>query len=152
MSIRLTNAPAVGGASKITLLKAADFSFGSSTSTITSSTYTSFASLTFTPTLINADIFVEVYAAYNVNGGNTDDWYSNITWNGGEIGYQHVQYNSSTGGAGRSSALFPVVGSWYNVNRTPYILSANAKRGTSDDTLTIQLDNSFYIKITETVS
>jgi hypothetical protein len=147
MSISFNNAPAKLQ-TKTTIFKASDFSFTSNAS-ITSGTYTPIVSKTFTPTLTNADIFVEVFASYNVNGSGDDSWYSNITWNGNEIGHQWVQFNASTGSAARSSALFPVAGVWYNINTNPYTLAVNAKRGTSDDTLTVYADNSFYVKITE---
>ena len=133
---------------KVTILKASDFSFVADAA-ITSNTYVPVVSQTFTPTLTNADIFVEVYAVSSVNGSGNDDWFTNITWNGNEIGYNHESFSTTYSGGSRTSNLFPLVGSWYNINTTPYTLAVNAKRGTSDDTLTIKADGSFYVKITE---
>jgi len=147
MSIKYDK-PSAKFQTKTTILKASDLEFTSNAS-IASATYTPIIATTFTPTLINADIFVEVFASYNINGGGDDDWYSNITWADNEIGHQWVQFNASTGSAARSSALFPLVGTWYNINTNPYTLAVNAKFGTSDDTLTVYADNSFYVKITE---
>ena len=130
------------------ILSASDLSF-SSTYTNATTNYSSIASGFYTPLSNSSYIFFEVFAHYDVNGAASDSFFSQITWNGNEAGFQHEAWANATGGGSRSSKLFPLTGRVTNSSLTGFTYSVNARRDSSDDTLTVYADAAFYVKITE---
>ena len=138
----------VGETIKTTIWSNSDMSF-TSNYTQSTATYSTIASKTYTPASASSYIFVEVYARYDVNGGGGDTFFTQLTWNNAEFGYQHEVWTNGAGGGSRSSKLFPLVGRITNGSLTGYTLAINARRESSDDTLTVYPDSAFYVKITE---
>jgi hypothetical protein len=130
------------------MLSASDISF-TSNFTGTSGTYTQIASYTYTPISASSYIIVEVNGVYSVSGANGDDWYSQITVAGNEVGYNHQIWTNGTGGGTRSGVLFPLMGRYTNGSSSAKIIAINVKKGTSDDTLTVYSDVGFWLKVTE---
>jgi hypothetical protein len=129
------------------ILSASDVGFTSNFNT-TSTTYANIASVSYTPLSNSSYILFEVYSRYFVSGAADDSFFSQLTWNGIEIGFQRQYWANNAGGGTRSSTLFPLAGRVINSGGT-FTLAINAKRDTSDDTLTVYADSGFYIKITE---
>jgi hypothetical protein len=132
---------------KGTIWSAADMGF-TTNYTQSTATYSTIASKSYTPGSASSYIFFEVYAAYEVGGGGADSFFSQLTWNNIEIGYQREVWTNASGGGSRSSKLFPLTGRVTNSGGT-FTLAINARRDSSDDTLTVKADGSFYVKITE---
>jgi hypothetical protein len=130
------------------LYSASDLSFITNYTNSTN-TYSSIVSATYTPLSITSYIFFEVYAMYDVNGGGGDSFFSQITWNGAEIGVQRQVWANGAGGGTRSGTLFPLAGRVTNGSLTGYAWAVNARRDSSDDTLTVYPNAEFYVKITE---
>jgi hypothetical protein len=120
-----------------------------STTTINSSSYQIIATGSYQPVSKNSIIIFEYNTAYAVDGGAADDFYSDIIVNGSEITYGYQNFNNSSGGGSRSGTIFPLIGSYRNTSSTPIIYGVQAKRGTSDDSITVYGDNSTWLKITE---
>jgi hypothetical protein len=137
----------VGDIVKSTIWSASDMGF-TTNYTQSTATYSTIASKSYTPGSNSSYIFFEVYAAYEVNGGASDSFFSQLTWNNIEIGYQHEVWNNASGGGSRSSKLFPLTGRVTNSGGT-FTLAINARRDSADDTLTVKADGAFYVKITE---
>lgn len=130
------------------ILSASDLGFNSVYTNNTNS-YTTVASGTYTPLSSSSYIFFEVYAHYEINGSGNDTWFSHITWNSIEIGYQHETWANSGGGGSRSSKLFPVTGRVINGYTNEHTFQIQTRKDNSDDTITINPDLAFYVKITE---
>jgi hypothetical protein len=67
--------------------------------------------------------------------------------NGSDIS-QGIQ-NASENGAGRTSSLFPLMGSYTNGDLSAKTITASAVRTSGDDTLTVYGDIGTWLKITE---
>lgn len=142
------NAWVAGQTIQTKLFSASDLSF---TSDYTNNTniYTAVVSGTYTPLSTSSYIFFEVYAMYFVDGAAGDSFFSQITWNGIEIGVQRQVWANGSGGGTRSGTLFPLVGRVTNGSTTGYGWSVNVRRDSSDDTITVYNNSGFYVKITE---
>jgi hypothetical protein len=130
------------------LYSASDLGF-TTNYTNSTNTYSSIVSSTYTPLSITSYIFFEVYAMYDVSGGGGDSFFSQITWNGAEIGVQRQVWANGAGGGTRSGTLFPLAGRVTNGSLIGYTWAVNARRDSSDDTLTVYPNVGFYVKITE---
>jgi hypothetical protein len=133
---------------KATIWSAADMGF-TTNYTQSTATYSTIASKSYTPGSSSSYVFFEVYASYEVGGGGADSFFSQLTWNNIEIGYQREVWTNGAGGGSRSSKLFPLTGRLTNSGGGTYTLAINARRDSSDDTLTVKADHAFYVKITE---
>jgi hypothetical protein len=142
------NAWVAGQTIQTKLYSASDLSF---TSDYTNNTniYTAVVSGTYTPLSTSSYIFFEVYAMYFVDGAAGDSFFSQITWNGIEIGVQRQVWANGSGGGTRSGTLFPLAGRVTNSSTTGYGWAVNVRRDSSDDTITIYPNAGFYVKITE---
>lgn len=135
---------------KVSMLDNIQISQAASTLVANTGTYQTFASYVYTPESNNSYIIVEYVTAYSMpSGSGTDDWYSQITVNGGEIGYVRQSWNSEAGGGTRSGVLFPVMGRYTNTNTEAKVIQIRARSGASNDMLTIFGDTSSWLKITE---
>jgi hypothetical protein len=56
---------------------------------------------------------------------------------------------NSEGGGTRSGVLFPLVGRYTNTNTSSKILTVDLYNATDADTITVNSDNSTWLKITE---
>jgi hypothetical protein len=117
--------------------------------TINSSSYQLIATGSYQPVSNNSTIIFEYNTAYAVDGGEADVFYSDIIVNGNEITYGYQNFDNSSGGGTRSGTIFPLMGSYRNISTTPIIYGVQAKRGISDDSITVNGDNSTWLKITE---
>ena len=86
---------------------------------------------------------------YFVDGAAGDSFFSQITWNGIEIGVQRQVWANGSGGGTRSGTLFPLAGRVTNSSTTGYGWSVNVRRDSSDDTITVYNNSGVYVKITE---
>ena len=130
------------------LYNASDLGF-TSNYTNNTNTYTSIVSGTYTPLSNLSYIFFEVYAMYDVGGAAADSFFSQITWNGAEIGVQRQVWANGSGGGTRSATLFPLAGRVTNSSLTGYAWAVNTRRDSSDDGITVYPNAGFYVKITE---
>ncbi|CAB4143694.1 hypothetical protein UFOVP450_201 [uncultured Caudovirales phage] len=130
------------------LFSASDLSFTTNYTNATN-TYSTIVSSTFTPLSATSYIFFEVYAMYDINGGGDDSFFSQITWDGNEIGLQRQLWANGAGGGTRSGTLFPLAGRVTNSSLTGYTWAVRARRDSSDDTITVYPNVGFYVKITE---
>lgn len=121
----------------------------SSSTTINSSSYQVIATGTYQPVSSNSTVIFEYNTTYSIAGGAADTFYSDIVVNGSEITYGYQNFNNSSGGGTRSGTIFPLIGSYRNTSTTPIIYGIQAKRGSSDDSITVNGDNSTWLKITE---
>lgn len=142
------NAWQAGQIIQMKLYNASDLSFNSNYTNNTG-TYTSVVSGTYTPLSSSSYIFFEVYAMYFVDGAAADSFFSQITWNGAEIGVQRQVWANGSGGGTRSGTLFPLAGRVTNSSLTGYAWGVNVRRDSSDDTITVYNNAEFYVKITE---
>jgi hypothetical protein len=117
--------------------------------TNSTNTYTSIVSGTYTPLSSSSYIFFEVYAMYEVGGAAADSFFSQITWNGNEVGVQRQVWANGAGGGTRSGTLFPLAGRVTNSSTTGYGWAVNTRRDSSDDGITVIANAGFYVKITE---
>jgi len=143
-----TNAWRAGQTIQTKLFSAGDLSFNSNYTNSTN-TYTSVVSGTYTPLSSSSYIFFEVYAMYFVDGASADSFFSQITWNGTEIGVQRQVWANGSGGGTRSGTLFPLAGRVTNGSTTGYGWAVNVRRDSSDDSITVYNNSGFYVKITE---
>jgi len=143
-----TNAWRPGQTIQTKLFSAGDLSFNSNYTNSTN-TYTSVVSGTYTPLSSSSYIFFEVYAMYFVDGASADSFFSQITWNGTEIGVQRQVWANGSGGGTRSGTLFPLAGRVTNGSTTGYGWAVNVRRDSSDDSITVYNNSGFYVKITE---
>lgn len=125
---------------------------GSTTTINTGAFYQLVATGSYQPVSVNSTIIFEYNSSYSIVGGSADDFFSNIIINGSEISYNHQVFLNSSGGGTRSGTIFPIVGAYRNTSSTPIIYGIQAKRGSSDDNITINGDNSTWLKITEVAS
>jgi hypothetical protein len=142
------NAWRAGQTIQTILFSASDLSFNSNYTNNTN-TYTSIVTGTYTPLSTSSYIFFEVYAMYDVGGAAADSFFSQITWNGSEIGVQRQVWANGSGGGTRSGTLFPLVGRVTNGSTTGYGWAVNTRRDSSDDGITVYNNSGFYVKITE---
>jgi hypothetical protein len=142
------NAWRAGQTIQTKLYSASDLSFNSNYTNGTN-TYTTVVSGTYTPLSSSSYIFFEVYANYFVAGAAADSFFSQITWNGNEVGVQRQVWANGSGGGTRSGTLFPLAGRVTNSSTTGYGWAVNVRQDSSDDTITIYNNGGFYVKITE---
>jgi hypothetical protein len=67
---------------------------------------------------------------------------------GGEISSTYQHWIDAAGGGSRSGAIFPIVGRYTNSSTSPKPISVNVINST-DDIVTVQSNNSTWLKITE---
>jgi hypothetical protein len=138
----------VGDVVKATIWSASDMGFNSDATISSSASYTTVASKSYTPGSSSSYIFFEVYARYEIAGAAADSFFSQLTWNGIEIGIQRQVFANGSGGGTRSSTLFPLTGRVTNSGGT-FTLAVNVRRDSADDNVVVKSDSAFYVKVTE---
>lgn len=122
----------------------------SATTTISSTSYATFATITYTPKSSSSYIWIEFSCTYNIAGAAADDFWSNIEVNGSEIVNANQVWVNGAGGGTRSGVLFPLAARYTNSGTAGIAVSIRAKRGTSDDNGTIYGNvSSGYMRIQE---
>ena len=140
---------APGTVLSISMLNYTGVNQASTTNINTGAFYQLVATGSYKPVSNNSTIIFEYTSIYSIAGGAADDFFSNIIINGSEISYNHQIFSNSSGGGTRSGTIFPIIGAYRNTSSSPIIYGIQAKRGTSDDNMTINGDNSTWLKITE---
>ena len=122
-----------------------------STTIAASTTSTSFITYSYTPVSSSSYLIVHVHISkYNSSGALNDDYYSRLLVDGNEIAYGYSNYNTTSGGSGRTGSLFPLTGRYTNSSTNEKTISVAARRGTADDSLTIDNSSSaIWLRITE---
>ena len=120
---------------------------GQAATTNITSSYVNIFSYSYTPVCPTSRIIVEYCTKYNFPGALNDNCVSRIQVNGSDIS-QGIQ-NASENGAGRTSSLFPLMGSYTNGDLSAKTITASAVRTSGDDTLTVYGDIGTWLKITE---
>lgn len=108
-----------------------------STTTISSTSYTTFATVTYTPKSSSSYLWIEFSCTYTVSGTTGDDFWSNIEVAGSEIVNSNQVWTGQVGGGTRSGVMFPLAARYTNTGTAGIAISVRSKRGTSDDNTTI---------------
>ena len=102
----------------------------------------------YTPTSANSYILLEYQSIYTFGGSNGDDMYAKMYVSGGEISSTYQHWIDAAGGGSRSGAIFPIVGRYTNSSTSPKTIRVDVINST-DDIVTVQSNNSTWLKITE---
>ena len=132
------------------LLNTQFYTFANGVLTNTSTDYTDFASVSYTPVSATSSLLIEYHAMYTINGGNGDSWRSRLTVDGNQITWRDQVFTASEDGGGgtRSGVLFPISMVYTNSSLVAKTIKAQAARISADDTLSLDT-TSAYLKITE---
>lgn len=145
----ITSEGYIRGAQDGQLLNTIFFTFENGNVTNSSTNYTDFASVSYTPVSNNSTLLIEYHAPYTVSGSLGDEWRSRITVGASTITSRNQVWTNAAGGGTRSAALFPI--SMYYNNEVTTALSIKvsaAAQGSANDTLTVNTDYS-YLRISE---
>ena len=107
------------------------------TTTISATSYTTFATITYTPLSSSSYLWIEFSCTYNIAGAAADDFWSNIEVAGSEIVNAQQVWTNGAGGGTRSGVMFPLAARYTNSGTAGIAISVRSKRGTSDDNATI---------------
>jgi len=118
---------------------------------INSGAYTTIASYSYAPIYSNSDIIIEYNSVYSINGSSGDAFRTRITIGATEITYGRQIWTNASGGGTRSSALFPLIGKYTNIDLTAKTFVVSGKQDSSDDTLTVYNDAGTWMRITEII-
>ena len=123
----------------------------SATTTISSTTFTRIANVTYTPRSSSSFLWIEFNANFDFSDGSTvDDFWSNITVNGTEIAAINQRFVNASGGGTRSGTLFPISTRYTNSTTSGIAITVQAKRGTADDNIRVYgSSTSGYMRIQE---
>jgi hypothetical protein len=119
-----------GGPGQILNIKILPYNdIGQAASTaISSASYQTIASYSYTPSSNNSYLIVEYYSTYSVNGTNGDSFGSHMSVNGSEISLGYQLWTNSSGGGDRSGVLFPLMGRYTNSSLSSKTILIEAKR------------------------
>lgn len=102
----------------------------------------------YTPTSANSHLLLEYQTIYTFAGSNGDNMSAKMYVAGGEISSTYQHWIDAEGGGSRSSSIFPIVGRYTNSSTSAKIIRVDLINST-DDTVTVQSNNSTWLKITE---
>jgi hypothetical protein len=105
-------------------------------------------SFNYTPSSTNSYILLEYQTIYTFGGSNSDDMIAKMYVSGGEISSTYQNWVGAEGGGSRSGAIFPIVGRYTNINTSAKVIRVDVINST-DDLVTVQSNNSSWLKITE---
>ena len=87
---------------------------------------------------------------YSNAGSGNDDYHSRLLVDNTEISYGYSNYNTTSGGSGRTGSLFPLTGRYTNSSTNAKTIAVAARRGTADESITIDNNStSIWLRITE---
>jgi hypothetical protein len=105
---------------------------------VTTSSYTTIATASYTPTSNSSYLWIEFSATYDYNNGSAaDEFAANIEVGGTEIINVFQKFVNATGGGTRSGVLFPLSGRYTNSGTSSLSITVRVKRSSGDDTLRI---------------
>jgi len=121
------------------------------TQTVADNSTNTIFTYSYTPIIANSYIIVE-YQTINFSSGSAGDeiyayLYSHDA-NDNRIGTTYQRWIAANGGGTRSGTLFPIVGRYTNTNKNAKIIRVDINNN-SNDILTVNGDNSTWLKITE---
>jgi len=102
----------------------------------------------YTPTSANSYLLLEYQTIYTFGGANGDDMSAKMYVSGGEISSTYQHWIDGAGGGSRSGAIFPIVGRYTNSSIASKPIRVDVINSTND-TVTVQSNNSTWLKITE---
>jgi len=102
----------------------------------------------YTPTSANSYLLLEYQTIYTFGGSNGDDMSAKMYVSDGEISSTYQHWIDGAGGGSRSGAIFPIVGRYTNSSTTSKPIRVDVINSTND-TVTVQSNNSTWLKITE---
>ena len=105
-------------------------------------------SFTYTPASANSYLLLEYQTIYKFGGLNGDEMSAKMYVSGVEISSTYQHWIDAAGGGSRSSSIFPIVGRYTNSDISDKIIRVDLINST-DDTVTVQSNNSTWLKITE---
>jgi hypothetical protein len=91
---------------------------------------------------------LEYQTIYTFGGANGDDMSAKMYVSGGEISSTYQHWIDGAGGGSRSGAIFPIVGRYTNSSIASKPIRVDVINSTND-TVTVQSNNSTWLKITE---
>jgi hypothetical protein len=108
-------------------------------------------SYSYTPKISNSYIVFEYQTIYSfsTDASSADIINAVIKVNGTEISRTYQQWNSLVGGGTRSGTMFPIVGRYPNTSTVPITITIFSIYTQGDDVLSVNGDNSTWLKITE---
>lgn len=117
-------------------------------------TYTIF-SYSYTPKFATSYLLIEYQTVYTLNGVGDDtieddtiEAYLYVV-NPNRIAATFQKWIGGTGGGTRSGTIFPIVGRYTNTDLTAKAISVDVFNNTDVDTISVNADNSTWLKITE---
>lgn len=105
-------------------------------------------SFNYTPSSATSYLLLEYQTIYRFGGSNGDEISAKMYVSEGEISSTYQHWLNAPGGGSRSGSMFPIVGRYTNASTSPKTISVDVFN-TTDDTVTVQSDNSSWLKITE---
>ncbi len=118
---------------------------------VTSASYQTIATATYTPTSSSSYLWIEFSATYDYNNGSTaDEFAANIEVGGSEIVNVFQKFVNASGGGTRSGVLFPLAGRYTNSVTSALTITVRVKRNSGDDPVRIYGNaGSGYMRIQE---
>jgi hypothetical protein len=125
----------------------------SATTTISTTSYTRIANITYTPKSSSSYLWIEFNSNFDYTSGyGADDFWSNITVNGTEVAsLNQIFISGGTGGGTRSGVIFPINARYTNSTTSGIAITVQAKRGsTGDDNVRVYGSNtSGFMRVQE---
>lgn len=108
-------------------------------------------SYSYTPKNSNSYIIIEYTTIYYFNGANGENITGKLCIDGSsnQISKTYQQWIAGIGGGSRSGAIFPIIGRYTNTNTLAKTISVNIDFNTDGDSITIDSNESTWLKITE---
>jgi hypothetical protein len=122
------------------------------TLTIAAGVTTTLFSYAYTPKNANSYLLVEYQTMYSLEGSAADAANAYLYVNDGtdnRIGRTYQHWVSAAGGGTRSGVLFPVVGRYTNGTVAAKTIRVDVYNNTDSDTITVNGNESSWLKITE---
>ena len=132
----------------IAMLSATDL--GQTTYDISSNEGYKLFSYSYTPRSATSYILVEYQTIYTLNGSGADIVAAYLyVINANEISSTYQKWVDAAGGGTRSGTIFPIVGRYTNASLTAKDISVDIFNGGVSDTVSVDANNSTWLKITE---
>ena len=118
---------------------------------VTSATYQTIATASYTPVSSSSYLWIEFSATYDYNNGSTaDEFAANIEVGGSEIVNVFQKFVNASGGGTRSGVLFPLAGRYTNSATSALTITVRVKRNSGDDPVRVYGNaGSGYMRIQE---
>jgi hypothetical protein len=144
----ITSEGYIRGASYGQLLNTIFYTFTSGDVTNNSTSYTDFATVSYTPVSNDSILTIEYHTPYTVSGSTADEFRSRITVGLTTITSRNQVWANGAGGGTRSATLFPISMHYVNSVTTALSIKVSAAQISSNDTLTVNT-NYAYLRISE---